>query len=253
MIELPEGRYLSCAFGVSPDAMGQTRALLMRNRFLACEAGVRPTVLAFGAAPDYERAAPGAARARPAERRRRRCSTSTTTTASTAGATRRRSRRAARPRRRAGWRRRSGRTATPWRIALPPAGRARCVYDYLRADGTPYLRIPQFGVAERASWRATIQPDRPRRRAGAASSGSVGQWFRRWIRELAPGTSAPSCSSTRASWSRTSFRSARAASTSSTRCTTCTWSRRGAGTRALHPGLPPRAARGSTTWTRSST
>ena len=54
MIELPDGRYLSCAFGVDADAMGQTRALLMRNRFFASEAGVRPTVLAFSAAPDYE-------------------------------------------------------------------------------------------------------------------------------------------------------------------------------------------------------
>ena len=54
MIELPAGRYLSCAFGVSADAMGQTRALLMRNRFLASEAGVGPTVLAFSPAPDYD-------------------------------------------------------------------------------------------------------------------------------------------------------------------------------------------------------
>ena len=33
---------------------GQTRALLMRNRFLAGVGGVRPTVLALGGAPDYE-------------------------------------------------------------------------------------------------------------------------------------------------------------------------------------------------------
>jgi poly(glycerol-phosphate) alpha-glucosyltransferase len=49
---LPEGRYLSCAFAVSPDAGGQTRALLLRNRILAARGGVRPTLLTFNAAPD---------------------------------------------------------------------------------------------------------------------------------------------------------------------------------------------------------
>jgi poly(glycerol-phosphate) alpha-glucosyltransferase len=52
---LPEGRYLSCAFAVSPDAGGQTRALLLRNRILAARGGVRPTLLTFNAAPDYPR------------------------------------------------------------------------------------------------------------------------------------------------------------------------------------------------------
>src|SRR5215217_8096928 len=49
--ELPQGRYLSCAFRVAPDAGGQTRALLMRNRLLA-RAGARPELLVLGAAPD---------------------------------------------------------------------------------------------------------------------------------------------------------------------------------------------------------
>src|SRR5687768_6532092 len=53
-IELPQGRYLSCAFRVATDAGGQTRALLLRNRMLA-DAGVRPQVLTLGAAPDYDR------------------------------------------------------------------------------------------------------------------------------------------------------------------------------------------------------
>ena len=45
-VALPEGRYLSCALRVSLDAGGQTRALLMRNRFLASEGGVRPAASA---------------------------------------------------------------------------------------------------------------------------------------------------------------------------------------------------------------
>ena len=52
-VELPEGRYLSCSFQISPDAGGQTRALLLRNRILAIEAGVRPDVLTLTPTPDY--------------------------------------------------------------------------------------------------------------------------------------------------------------------------------------------------------
>src|SRR5918997_1787642 len=49
--DLPQGRYLSCAFRVAADAGGQTRALLMRNRLLA-RAGARPELVTLGAAPD---------------------------------------------------------------------------------------------------------------------------------------------------------------------------------------------------------
>src|SRR3712207_3696575 len=48
---LPTGRYLSCALRVAPDAGGQTRALLLRNRFFA-EAGARPELITLGAAVD---------------------------------------------------------------------------------------------------------------------------------------------------------------------------------------------------------
>ena len=50
---MPQGRYLSCVVDVSPDAGGQTRAMLMRNRIFARAAGVRPTVLTFGPTTDY--------------------------------------------------------------------------------------------------------------------------------------------------------------------------------------------------------
>ena len=183
MIELPEGRYLSCAFAVNADAAGQTRALLMRNRFLAREAGVRPTVLAFGAAPDYE------------ERRqvllergllsehvsllsiydhyREHGWGEEAPTGELDDLTARRVAEEERP------------DGTPWRIShRAPDG--RLVYDYLRADGTPYLRIPQFGVAERPSWRATIHRLGPGGQP-VGDFGSVGQWYRHFIRELADG------------------------------------------------------------------
>jgi poly(glycerol-phosphate) alpha-glucosyltransferase len=175
VIELPQGRYLSCAFAVNADAMGQTRALLMRNRFLAREGGVRPTVLAFGAAPDYE------------ERRRvlleRGLLSEHVSLLSIYDHYREHGWGDAEP---AGeLEDLSARKVAEdsWRIAYRmPEG--RLVYDYLRADGSPYLRIPQFGVAERASWRATIQRIGPDG-APVGEFGSVGQWFRHFIRELA--------------------------------------------------------------------
>ena len=175
MIELPEGRYLSCAFAVDPDAMGQTRALLMRNRFLAREGGVRPTMLAFGAFPDYE------------ERRRVLLERGLLSEhvsllciydhyrehgwgdAEPAGELEDLSARKV--------------AEDSWRIAYRlPEG--RLVYDYLRADGTPYLRIPQFGTADKASWRTTIHRIGPDG-APVGEFASVGQWFRHFIRELA--------------------------------------------------------------------
>ena len=51
--ELPQGRYLSCVFEVRANAGGQTRAMLMRNRILAHEGGVRPELLTLGPAPDH--------------------------------------------------------------------------------------------------------------------------------------------------------------------------------------------------------
>jgi threonine dehydratase len=58
--ELPQGRYLSCAFRVAPDAGGQTRALLLRNRFFA-EAGAQPELITLGAAVDLAARDPGEA------------------------------------------------------------------------------------------------------------------------------------------------------------------------------------------------
>jgi TRAP-type C4-dicarboxylate transport system permease large subunit len=40
--ELPSGRYLNCPIDLSPDAGGQTRAMLLRNRIFVKEAGIHP-------------------------------------------------------------------------------------------------------------------------------------------------------------------------------------------------------------------
>ena len=183
-VELPQGRYLSCAFGVSPDAAGQTRALLMRNRFLASEGGVRPSVLALGGAPDYE------------ERRRilleRGLLSEQVDLLNLYDHYREHGWGEAAPTgepledlspRKVGEEARSD--GTPWRISYRlPEG--RLVYDYLRADRTPFLRIPRYGIADRSTWRCTIRKLGPGGEP-VGELGSVGQLFRHWIRELADG------------------------------------------------------------------
>jgi poly(glycerol-phosphate) alpha-glucosyltransferase len=180
--ELPQGRYLSLAFKVSADAGGQTRALLMRNRIFASEGGVRPDVLTLGQGADI------------AERRE-----------------------LLRDRgllaggvgllniyehfREHGWgdqaptgeeledlsryriREEHGPDGTPWRAVHRLPDTRRPVVDYLRADGSTYLRMPAFSLNYKSWWRGAIQL--------AGADGAVvggydtpGQWFRRWIRDL---------------------------------------------------------------------
>ena len=157
---LPEGRYLSCAFAVDPDAGGQTRALLMRNRILAAEGGVQPSVLTFGPAPSLE------------ERRR---------------ILRERGMLGERVdllniyehHRERGWGSRAGtgrglddlgrrRTevehladGTPWRIAYEAPDSGATTYDYLRADGTPYLRMARLRPTRPWTWRRPVLPIAP--------------------------------------------------------------------------------------------
>lgn len=181
---LPQGRYLSCTFSVSPDMAGQTRALLMRNRFLAGEGGVRPTVLALGGAPDYEE--------------RRRVLLERGLLSEHVGLLNLYDHY-----REHGWgdvepggeprpdlgapvAEETRPDGSPWRTSYREPGTGRVVYEYLRDDGTPFLRIPRFGTAERASWRCTIHRIGP----GGEPLGefaSVGRFFRHWIRDLAAG------------------------------------------------------------------
>jgi poly(glycerol-phosphate) alpha-glucosyltransferase len=58
------------------------------------------------------------------------------------------------------------------------------VYDYLRSDGSTFLRIPAFSFQDPQSWPTLIQPVS---RAGEALKPftSLGKWFRNWVKELA--------------------------------------------------------------------
>ena len=182
---LPEGRYLSCAFAVDPDAGGQTRALLMRNRILAAEGGVQPSVLSFFAVPDL------------AERRR---------------LLRERGLLAEgidllnvyEHHREHGWEGRDGtggeledlrrhRTGeerladgTPWRTVYELPGDPRPTFDYLRPDGTPFLRAGRVDLGRPTSWRRRLLPVAP---GGEVLEpfGSLGRFYRSWIRELGAG------------------------------------------------------------------
>jgi poly(glycerol-phosphate) alpha-glucosyltransferase len=179
--ELPRGRYLSLAFRVATDSGGQTRALLLRNRIFATAGGVRPDVLTLGPAPDY------------AQRREQ---------------LREQGQLIEGMRllniyehfREHGWgdheptaelddlsahllREERGPDGTPWRRVYRLPGEERPVIDYVRADGTPYLRMPAFSINYKSWWRGRIQMVG----ADAAVVGEYetpGQWFRRWIRDL---------------------------------------------------------------------
>jgi poly(glycerol-phosphate) alpha-glucosyltransferase len=182
--ELPQGRYLSCAFRVAPDAGGQTRALLLRNRFFA-EAGAQPELITLGAAVDLA--------AREAELRVRGLLADGV-----------RTRNIYEHFRAHGWGDASptgdelrdlgahkiAEDATPdgrpWRVTYRPPDEPRALYDYLRDDGTPWLRIPAFGLAGGSSGRGTIlQVGEDGAVVGRYDAAR--QWFRRWLRELAEG------------------------------------------------------------------
>src|SRR5215217_5221430 len=180
--ELPHGRYLSCALRVATDSGGQTRALLMRNRIFALEGGVRPDVLTFGAAADYDKR-----RQTLLERgllteqiellniyehyRERGWGGQEPTGERLADLGAHRIREDFTP------------DGAPWRVVYRPPGARRNVYDYLRFDGTPYLRIPGFGLHNVSRGRGTIQQVGPQGDV-VGELNSVGQWFRRWLREL---------------------------------------------------------------------
>ena len=179
---MPQGRYLSTAIGVSPQAGGQTRAMLMRNRMLVREAGLRPTILMFGANHDLD------------EQREilldrgmliddlpmvniyehyRDNGWGDVTPSGNAPPDLRRYKS----------REESHSNGTPWRVCydLPDSGKR--VYEYLRADGSPFLRIPSFLHAEAHTWPNSILA---MDKAGevVAEFGSAGDWYRRWVREL---------------------------------------------------------------------
>ena len=181
---LPEGRYLSCALRISFDAGGQTRALLMRNRNLV-RAGVRPDLIVLGAAPDHEQRRQellergllvdgigmlniydhyrehGWGTREPLDRELADLAPHRVQEEEDAA-------------------------GTPWRVTYRVPGERYATYDYLRRDGTPYLRIPAFGLAGGSRGRGQVLHIDPQGRI-VREYKAAGQWFRLWIRELARG------------------------------------------------------------------
>ncbi len=182
-IELPEGRYLSCAFRVDASLGGQTRALLTRARYFAREGGVRPEVLTLGPSPDHE------------ERRLELLEQGLLI--DEIGM-----RNVYEHYRAHGWGERAGtgqpledlsplldRTdtrpdGTPWRSIYRLPDKKMPMLDYLRPDGTPFLRTTAFSHEFKSSWPDAVTPVSP---AGEALEeyATLGQWFRDWIRDLA--------------------------------------------------------------------
>jgi len=181
---LPSGRYLSLAIDVHPDNAGQTRALLMRNRIFASRTNVIPSVLSFGASNDMdERRAilhergllsdgvellnifehyretdwPGdVATGVPLENLSAKLVKETNLP--------------------------DGR---PWRRTYQRSDGSK-IYDYLRSDGTPFLRMPAFIFREAGTWPTSVLRVS---RAGEVLGEykSPAGWYRRWVREMSAG------------------------------------------------------------------
>ena len=187
-VEFPHGRYFSVPIDIGAEYGGQTRATLMRNRLFVTEAGLSPVVMTFTPRTDW------------AERRDEMLERGMLLP------------QIATPNiydhyRDIGWgtkqappdaspdpwpvdhlRRVDDRAqdGTPWRVAYQDCSGRVVLYDYLRQDGTAYLRIPTFVFKEPSTWPKRID------QLGSDGSivgtfGSIGQWFRRWIRELTEG------------------------------------------------------------------
>lgn len=198
---LPEGSYLTCLTDVAVNSGGQTRAALLRSRIMSAQAGVTASVLTFNPANDYERRCE-----RLTERglltddvalhniydyyRQHDWPETRSTVGDTSGA------------------RGSPATAgptgpgledlddrkvdeqlrpdgSPWRTVYtaPERGSRRC-FDYLRSDGTPFLRVDEFALWRRSSWPSRI------RRVSADGHlledfSSLSQWYQAFVRDLA--------------------------------------------------------------------
>lgn len=74
---------------------------------------------------------------------------------------------------------------SPWRIVHSLPG-GRHIGDYLRPDGTVYLRIPLFDFRRAQTWPPKIRRVAPSGEI-TGSFNSLGEWFRGWVRELTVG------------------------------------------------------------------
>ena len=176
---LPDGRYLTCTWDLSLTAGGMARALMMRHRMLDAM-GLESAILSFVPMADLEQ-------------RRERLTEQGLLTPGVAVRSiynhyREHDWADAEP---------TGRSlprpaeevleeetapdGSPWRIAYGTPRRGARLYDYLRSDGSTYLRIPAFKFSRPETW--------PRRIVRVTREGellkpltSMGQWFQPWVR-----------------------------------------------------------------------
>jgi poly(glycerol-phosphate) alpha-glucosyltransferase len=181
----PAGRYFTAPVDIPLDSGGQTRALLMRNRLFVSHAGIAPTVLTFGAYEDFE--------GRRHELLERGLLVPEIATANIYDHYRS-----------VGWSPSDARAPAPLsdlspykqrederadgtllRTLYQPPGQTP-VYDYFRADGSVFLRIPQFRFRDRKDWPTEIQRvDEAGQLVG--SFGSLREWFGRFLLDLSAG------------------------------------------------------------------
>jgi poly(glycerol-phosphate) alpha-glucosyltransferase len=182
-LAFPPGRYLTCAHQLDPEAGGQTRAMLLRTRTLALEGGVRPEVLTLAAAPDN-----GARRAALLEQGALIDAIATRNlydhyrehgwgeeppgapledlSAHTVGQQRHED-------------------GTVLRVAYRPPAADTPIYDYLRADGAPYLRVAAHDFTRRPSWPRSILRIGPDGRI-CGEFRSLHAMHLRWLHDLTP-------------------------------------------------------------------
>jgi poly(glycerol-phosphate) alpha-glucosyltransferase len=182
--ELPRGRYLTVAYQVHPEAGGQTRAMLMRTRILAQQGAVRPEVLALGPVPDSD--------ARRAALLEQGALIEEIVTRNLYDHYREH-----------GWGDEPAGAAlpdlsahtieeeprddgSPLRVVYRPPGDGRKVYDYLRADGTPFLRVAAHQFSRKPSWPRSILRVGPDGRVCGEFT-SLRALHHRWLEELTPG------------------------------------------------------------------
>jgi poly(glycerol-phosphate) alpha-glucosyltransferase len=180
--ELPSGRYLSCAIDVQADNAGQTKALLMRNRIFAARTGIVPSVLSFGPNHDMDERRSvllerglldgGVDLLNIFEHYRE---TDWPDDSPTGDALPDLGRHLTRET--------SLADGSPWRrtYRLPDG---TWVYDYLRSDGTAFLRMPPFVFREADTWPTSLLRVS---RAGevVGEYGSAREWYQQWVREMA--------------------------------------------------------------------
>lgn len=182
--ELPPGRYVTCTWEVKPDAGGQTRAMLMRNRMIH-QAGSMPTILSFVPVPNLEQRRSTLFDQRqllPGTRlesiydyyRERGWSDADPSAESLDDLGKAKINEEFRP------------DGTPWRVTYRGVRPNELIYDYQRSDGSTFLRIPHFSFADPSSWPRHILQVGPEGEV-AGRLPSLGRWFRGWVREIAEG------------------------------------------------------------------